>query len=227
MVESTKWGSWNSAYGTRDAALIWQETVAAHLEGLGFKRGRSNPCVFHHADNMILTLVHGDDYASTGDERQLQWLKRELEKKSEIKTTIAGTGPGDVLEGKILNRVIWCTKSGREVEADPRHAELLIEQLGLEAAKPGRTPGVEEAQNQKEDEAPLEAQETRDYRGVAARGNYLGADRPDLQYAVKEACRDMAAPTRKSQRRMKRVVRCLVERPRLIWTYPWQEDGSY
>ena len=56
-------------YGTRDAATNWQDTVAAHLEGLGFTRGKSNPCVFHHADNIILTLVHGDDYASTGGEK--------------------------------------------------------------------------------------------------------------------------------------------------------------
>ena len=69
--------------------------------------------------------MHGDDYASTGDETQLQWLKRELE-KFETKTTIAGTGPGGVLEGNILNRVIRGTKSGWELEADPRHAELLI-----------------------------------------------------------------------------------------------------
>ena len=55
----------------------------------------------------------------------------------------------------------------------------------------------------------------------------MGSDRPDLQYAVKEACRDMAAPTRKSQRRMKRVVRYLVERPRLVWTYPWQEETEH
>ena len=33
--------------------------------------------------------MHGDDYASTGEEqRQLQWLKRELEQKFEIKTTM-------------------------------------------------------------------------------------------------------------------------------------------
>ena len=35
-------------YRTRDAATLWQECVADHLEGVGFRRGRSNPCVFFH-----------------------------------------------------------------------------------------------------------------------------------------------------------------------------------
>jgi hypothetical protein len=94
---------------------------------------------------------------------------------------MVGPGQEDVQEAKILNRVIRCTKAGWEIEADPRHAELLIEQFGLEAAKPVGTPGVEEAENKPEDETPLEGPEIRDYRGVAARGNYLGADRPDIQ----------------------------------------------
>ena len=68
-----------------------------------------------------------------------------------------------------MNRVIRCTKAGWGI-ADPRHAELLIEQFGLEAAKPVGTPGVEEAENKPEDETPLEGPEIRDYRGVAAMG---------------------------------------------------------
>ena len=32
-------------------------------------------------------------------------------------------------EGKVLNRIIRCTEAGWEIEADPRHAELVIEKL--------------------------------------------------------------------------------------------------
>ena len=49
-------------YGTRDAAKGWQETLSAHLETIGFTRGRGHPCVFYHAGRDITTLVHGDDY---------------------------------------------------------------------------------------------------------------------------------------------------------------------
>ena len=54
-------------YGTRDAATLWQECVADHFEGVGFRRGRSNPCVFLHKHRGLRVLVHGDDYASIRD----------------------------------------------------------------------------------------------------------------------------------------------------------------
>ena len=40
----------------------------------------------------------------------------------------------------------------------------------------------------------LVGEEAKLYRRVAARLNYLSTDRPDLQYAVKEAARSMAKP---------------------------------
>ena len=53
-------------YGTRDAAKGWQETLSAHLVGLGFTRGAGHPSVFKHPIRGIKTLVHGDDYVSSG-----------------------------------------------------------------------------------------------------------------------------------------------------------------
>ena len=57
---------------------------------------------------------------------------------------------------------------------------------------------------------------------MAARINYLGLDRPDLQYPIKEACRGMANPLVRHARMVKRVGRYLVGAPRLIWEFPWQ-----
>ena len=56
-------------YGTRDAAKGWQETLSAHLVGVGFKRGVGHPSVFHHPERGIMTLVHGDDYLSSATRR--------------------------------------------------------------------------------------------------------------------------------------------------------------
>ena len=46
-------------YGTRDAALNWQQTLSDHLVSVGFKRGIGHPSVFHHPEKDIWTLVHG------------------------------------------------------------------------------------------------------------------------------------------------------------------------
>ena len=62
-------------YGTRDAALNWQQTLSDHLVQAGFKRGVGHPSVFHHPTRDIWTLVHGDDYCSAGSAASLDWLE--------------------------------------------------------------------------------------------------------------------------------------------------------
>ena len=58
-------------YGTRDAALNWQQSSSEHLLDNAFDRGIGFPSVFHHSVRAVWTLVHGDDYCSAGDESAL------------------------------------------------------------------------------------------------------------------------------------------------------------
>ena len=58
--------------------------------------------------------------------------------------------------------------------------------MGVEKGKSVSTPGEDEPSWKVEDnEQPLGAKEATLYRMVAARANYLAADRTDIQYAVK------------------------------------------
>ena len=50
-------------YGTRDAAMLLQECVSKHLLSVGFVRGMSKPCAYHHRARGLRTMAHGDDYA--------------------------------------------------------------------------------------------------------------------------------------------------------------------
>ena len=59
----------------------------------------------------------------------------------------------------------------------------------------------------------------RRYRGVAARANYLSLDRVDLQFASKEACRQMSNPRVTGEARMKRIARYLLKYPKLVWKH--------
>ena len=117
-------------YGTRDAALCWQQTLAEHLIENGFTRGVGHPSVFFHEKRGIWTLVHGADYCSAGPSDSLDWLPTILEKRYEIKTQRIGVGKdrkgSDKLqEGQVLNRVIRRTPYGYESEADLRHANSI------------------------------------------------------------------------------------------------------
>ena len=65
----------------------------------------------------------------------------------------------------------------------------------------------------------LDAVRAKEYRALAARANYLSLDRPDIQCATKEACREMSAPTTRSVARMKRLARYLLEFPQAVIKY--------
>ena len=108
-------------------------------------------------------------------------------------------------EGKILNRIVRWTEAGYEVEADPRHSELVIQQLKLEGAKPLSSPGVDGAEEDGPDDVALVGEQATQYRGIAARINYLSFDRPDVQFATKEVCRDMSCPSTGSWKRLEHI----------------------
>ena len=125
-----------------------------------------------------------------------------------------------VEEARLLNRIIRRTKEGWEYEADQRHAELIVKGPGLEDAKAVATPAEgERPWLAEEDEEKLGSREAREFRGLAARANYLALDRIDIQYAVKEVCRGMAEPTKRDVRKLRRLGRYLKGRPRLVVEY--------
>ena len=121
-----------------------------------------------------------------------------------------------------MNRVIRWVDGGIEYEADPRQAERLLEGLNLDKddCKAASTPGVKAIIEQLIEDAPLK--DLTAFRALAARANYLAADRIDLQFAAKEVCRFMSAPTETSAAALKRLGRYLLSHKRLVYTYPWQ-----
>ena len=69
---------------------------------------------------------------------------------------------------------------------------------------------------------PLDPSLITRYRAAAARCNFLGLDRPDIQYAAKEVSRGMSKPTNRDLNRLKRLVRYLVKHPRLVFEFPFR-----
>ncbi len=214
-------------YGTRMAADGWQEEYSTLMVRLGFNQGVSCPNVFYHEKRHITCSVHGDDFTSSGPATSLDWFEQAV--SAEYETSIGprlGPGKHDEKEGRALNRVIrWC--SGHiEYEADPRQAEKLIAECGLTGAKAVATPGVKATFHELEQDTDLPQRLHTAFRGAAARGNYLAADRIDGQYACKEVCRWMSKPTAHSWHALKRLCRFLSGTPRLVYQYPQQSVDS-
>ena len=150
-------------------------------------------------------------------------MRDELEKRFTAKVEVCGHEKGERKEVRILNRIIRAVDDGWEYEADQRHAEMLIGEMGLkEASGVGAPEEDEKMWEREENDVELNGDEARQFRGTAARGNYLGSDRVDIQYAVKEICRGMAKLTKGDQRKMKRLGRYMVKCPRLVWKFEWQ-----
>ena len=122
-------------YGTRDAAREWQRTLSEHLVSIGFVPGRGHPSVFVHTQRDIRLLVHGDDYFSSAHSADLDWLEAQLGKRYEIQSQRVGAAENGENELKILNRIVRKTATGYELEADPRHAELVLLQSPLQHAR--------------------------------------------------------------------------------------------
>ena len=171
-------------------------------------------------------MVRGDDFTALAEPFHIQWLRQVLADKYELK--YRGTlGPiatqGETTEITVLNKVICWTSRGIEFEADPRHAEIIIHELGLVGSRPVSTPGVKRAGEEGE---PLSGVESTQFRALVARANSLSQDRVDISYAVKELTRHMSQPISNDMITLKRLGRYLVGKPRVVNCMHYQHVPS-
>ena len=134
-------------------------------------------------------MVHGDDFVIAGGRKELEFMKKKLREWYEVKIrAVLGDRQSDDREITILGRQVRWLEDSVEVEADAKHADIIKEGFGLVRGSNGlSSPCVREDDVGGED-GELTKAEQKEYRGLAARANYLAQDRLDLQFAVKEAC---------------------------------------
>ena len=126
-------------YGTKDAAPCFDSYCDRTMEKLDYHIGVINPCLYKHLVKDVSVLRHGDDFATLATRTQIAAFKEDLCKHLLVKhIATLGRRPQllDVCEVQFLNRVIrWVVPPiGKaperiEIEADPRHSELLIKIL--------------------------------------------------------------------------------------------------
>ena len=123
-------------------------------------------------------------------------MRKDLEDKYKLKVETLGRDPDDVEELRTLNKVVRLTEEGIELEADRRHTELVIRELGLEGSKGCTATRVKGNEAEVIDAAGVEMnrEDARRYRAIVARLNDLSPDWVDNGFAVKEAARNVAKP---------------------------------
>ena len=139
-------------------------------------------------------------------------------------------GPEDNQHMTLLNRIVTYHKDGSvSFEADPRHAEMIIRQLGLEGSKGISTPGEKKKLSDVVAASglpPMNAERTTLFRSLVMRAQFLGQDRADIAESVKSLTRKMKSPTEADFKDLKRLGRYLIGKPRVVNMFEAQRDSK-
>ena len=129
-----------SLYGTRKAAHDWEKMWQRVIVHGVFVIGTWSPAIVCCRQRELRGFVHGGHFFITGDSMQLAWIESRLNEGLILKRrAIPGPDDGDDKTDTILNRLVtWFCLSGSrnqiEIEADPRHREILLAQMNLDGA---------------------------------------------------------------------------------------------
>jgi len=159
-----------------------------------------------------------------GCDIDLKEIAKEMSKWYEIKIRgVLGDDDGDDKELTILGRNISWRDGTIKYEADMKHAEVIIEEMGLGDCSKVLDAPIEnlkpEDLEEEEQGELMDGVDATKFRGLAARANYLSLDRVEVQFAAKEICRKMSRPKKHHWKLLMRLARYLLKYPRLIWTF--------
>ena len=197
-------------YGTRDAPQQWQEHLSTTLKSIGFREVTCMPGAFQLDQHKVTSVVHVDDIIMVGTESSLRMVQTKLEEIYELKNEILGPQLHHEQEVKYLGRHICWTNRGVTIEADGKHVDQLLHDLGMLDCNSVNSPVTV---SPKDDQGELlDVVQARLYRKSAARIAYLSQDRPDLSHASCDLATGMADSTTTDMWRQKRGSKIL-ERP--------------
>ncbi len=115
----------------------------------------------------------------------------------------------------MLNRIATVTENGLEYEADQRHAEILMRDVGVvEGSKGVATPGVSAGEGGQAREVQVGGESL--FRAAAARRNSLGQGRVDMQFAAKEIPTFASNPEQRGWRSAEMRARHLKDDRRVV-----------
>jgi hypothetical protein len=178
------WQLLKALYGTRRAALLFQEYVISTLKSIGSVRIMVAAQVFYHKEWQILAVVHGDDFAAAGEPHQLSKLDEALGQFFVLKL-LPRVGPpelGGVAEGRFTKRWITFRDGAFSWSADETHILKVIDyccgdkKITERDIGPGSKSIGKAVKNAAEE---LDGDDWSNYRTIAPTAHYVAADRPD------------------------------------------------
>uniref|UniRef100_A0A453IDZ6 Reverse transcriptase Ty1/copia-type domain-containing protein n=1 Tax=Aegilops tauschii subsp. strangulata TaxID=200361 RepID=A0A453IDZ6_AEGTS len=188
-----------SLYGLKQAPRAWYQRIATFLQTLGFTSTRSDASLFvyHHGVDTAYLLLYVDDIILTASTvALLQRLTAHLCDEFALKDL----GPLHYFLGiEVVRR-----PDGFFLHQQ-RYAHELLDRAGMLNCKPAPTPVDTKAKVSALEGSP--ASDAAFYRSIVGALQYLTLTRPDLQYAVQQACLHMHALCDSRWTLVKRILR--------------------
>ncbi|CAE8585279.1 unnamed protein product, partial [Polarella glacialis] len=222
------WKLRKALYGYRKSPMLWQEHLAQIVtERVKLHRSAIDTSTYFDADRKVLLFVHVDDLALGGPAREVNRVLKLMEETLTVKKVVRLEKPGDA--GELLGRRIVRTKKGFQVTHGKAVGDSMLEEFHLQQAHTVTVPAVNYTDKQREEATELPEQPEGDepsgsnYRRGGGQVMYVAHDRPDLQFAAKEAARAMAKPTSLDVTKLKRIARYLKQYPAMTLVLELEE----
>jgi hypothetical protein len=130
--------------------------------------------------------------------------------------------------GEYLSRTITRIATGFILRGSSRVTQALLKERGLLQAKGVDTPAVQHPAHEEDAlrDKVLQDHAAHEYRSRVGKIMFMATDRRDLQFASKEAARDMANPTLLSEAKVKRIVRYVRNMPMVSMNFEVMEKPT-
>ncbi|XP_024317012.1 uncharacterized protein LOC106865377 isoform X2 [Brachypodium distachyon] len=188
-----------SLYGLKQAPRAWYDRFTAYLRTIGFIVTWSDHSLYvlrSGADTAFLLLYVDDIVLTASSDALLRMVTAQLRSEFSMKDL----GP---LQFFLGIRVSW-SPAGFFLDQE-QYAEDLLERACMTACKPASTPVDTRTKLDADSSAPVA--NVSEYRSIVGALQYLTMTRPDLQYAVQQACFFMHAPREPHLALVKRILR--------------------
>ncbi|CAK0869006.1 unnamed protein product [Prorocentrum cordatum] len=195
--------------GMRESSADFQELVRDTYREHGWNILSTVPCLAYHSEWDYLSGFHGDDFYTEDEPQQLDNFDAMITGRFKAKI-LPRVGPAAEDKGLVLRRLLLWSPNGFMLLPDPKHFENLSTLLDLKGAKPSPTPASRATgKNARDALEGLKRAEKAIYRRGTGICMYIGPDRFDIQFAVKQLASDIGHPTRLSMMRLRRLARYL------------------
>ena len=207
------WEMTKTVYGLEEAPADFDEHFGEESQDLCDEFGSlcltrpvSEPAAFQSKLTGVMMCKHMDDGVLVGPDGALDRTLTAMGKILLLKMSCPQLGS----ETKFLVRLLINTDRGFLVKPLAKLFDSLLSCAGLENCNPVHSPGVRSESRVLDEKPLLGPSEHSLHRTIVGKLMFIAAERPDIQFCVKECARGVQSPSARDMQRAKRICSYLM-----------------